>query len=166
MAGKFSLSTLTKLPSRENIKDFLPFVIPVTTTAIGRVSSYVAMSNVVSSSLGTIGMAAQQIIVSLFYCLTPVADSLNLTAQSFIPAIFEKTKSRARATYLKKSFYNFMKTAAIFGLFMSGAASCIPVFSSFFTSDPVVISQVNSVVPYLAGCFILHGFITAGEGKS
>jgi Na+-driven multidrug efflux pump len=164
LAGKFSAFDLFKPPSLERAKEFWPYVIPVTTTSVGRVSSYVAMSHVVSSALGTIGMAAQQVIVSLFYCLTPVADSLNLTAQSFIPAIFEKKKSQSRAVALKKSFANFMKAAAIFGVLMAGAASSIPLFSGFFTSDPIVISQVNAVVPYLAGCFLMHGFITAGEG--
>lgn len=164
LAGKFSAFDLLRLPSLDKAKEFWPYVIPVTTTSAGRVSSYVAMSYVVSSALGTIGMAAQQIIVSLFYCLTPVADSLNLTGQSFIPPIFAKKRSPARTAALKKVFYNFMKTAGIFGMFMAGSALSIPLMTGFFTSDPIVISQVNAVVPYLASCFMLHGFITAGEG--
>jgi len=164
LVNKFSAFDLLKLPSLDRAKQFWPYVIPVTTTSVGRVSSYVAMSYVVSSALGTVGMAAQQIIVSLFYCLTPVADSLNLTAQSFIPVMFEKKKSAARATALKKSLSNFMKSAGIFGSIMAAAAFSIPLFTGFFTTDPIVISQVNAVVPYLAGCFMVHGVITAGEG--
>lgn len=164
LKGKFTPLDLLKIPSLEGAKQFWPYVIPVTTTSVGRVSSYVAMSYVVSSALGTVGMAAQQIIVSLFYCLTPVADSLNLTAQSFVPGIFEKEKSPARATALRKTTTNFLKSAGIFGVLLAATTTTIPLFTGFFTADPVVISQVNSVIPYLAGCFMLHGTITAGEG--
>jgi hypothetical protein len=90
LRNKLTVRDLFKLPPLEEAKMFWPYVIPVTTTSVGRVSAYVAMSHVVSSSLGTLSMAAQQIIVSLFYVLTPIADSLNLTAQSFIPGLFEK----------------------------------------------------------------------------
>jgi len=164
LSGKFSAPDLIKLPSLERAKQFWPYFIPVTTTSVGRVSSYVAMSYVVSSALGTIGMAAQQIIVSLFYCLTPVADSLNLTAQSFVPGIFEKKKSAAGAAALKKTVVNFMKSGSIFGAFLAATTFSIPLFTGFFTADPIVISQVNAVIPYLAGSFLMHGIITAGEG--
>jgi len=164
LAGKFSIRDLLRVPSLDKAKEFWPYVIPVTTTSVGRVSSYVAMSYVVSSALGTIGMAAQQIVVSLFYCLTPVADSLSLTAQSFIPLIFAKKKSPRRTAALKKVFSNFMKSATIFGMFMAGSALSIPLMTGFFTSDPIVISQVNAVAPVMAACFMIHGFITAGEG--
>merc|ERR1719384_81228 len=57
LKGKFHPLDLLKIPSLERAKQFWPYVIPVTTTSVGRVSSYVAMSYVVSSALGTVGMA-------------------------------------------------------------------------------------------------------------
>jgi len=119
---------------------------------------------VVSSSLGTLSMAANQVILSVFYCLCPFADSLNLTAQSFIPGIFQKKWGPARAKALRLATINFMKVGGIFGAGLVGIVSMIPLFSKFFTSDPLVIAQVNSVVPLLAGIFSIHGFICAGEG--
>jgi hypothetical protein len=107
---------------------------PVTSTQVGRVSGYVAMSHVVSSSLGTVSMAAQQVIVSLFYCLCPIADSLSLTA-------------------LRESAVNFLKAGGVFGAVMMMAVACIPLLSSFFTADPVVSSMVNTVAPLLIGVF-------------
>ena len=35
-------------------REFIPFVIPVTTTSVSRISGYIAMSHVASSTLGTI----------------------------------------------------------------------------------------------------------------
>ena len=122
------------------------------------------MSHVVSSSLGTVSMAAQQIIVSLFYCLCPIADSLSLTAQSFVPTLFEKEASQGRANALRKTTSNFLKAGGVFGGFMMAAVACIPLLSGIFTSDPVVISMVNGVVPLLLGVFSVHGVLCSAEG--
>jgi len=164
LAGEFSLRKLLKLPSRKDAEVFKPYFLPVTTTQVGRVSSYIAMSHVVSSALGTTSMAANQIIVSFFYCLTPIADSLNLTAQSFIPGIFEKPNSKARATALKQTKRNFLKAGLVFGAVMSSMMALMPKLSSFFSADPTVLAEVASVVPVLIGIFSIHGLICAGEG--
>jgi len=164
LAGKFTIKDTFKLPDKKSAKDFRPYVIPVTTTSVGRVSAYVAMGHVVSSSLGTLSMAANQIIVSVFYCLTPIADSLNLTAQSFIPALFEREKSVSRSKALKTARNNFIKAGSMFGAAIAGMVGTISLLGRFFTSDPLVISQVTSVIPILAGVFSVHGVICALEG--
>ena len=164
LSGKFRGLDLLKLPSATVAKEFAPYVAPVTVTQIGRVSGYVAMSHVVSSSLGTISMAAQQVIVSFFYCLTPIADSLSLTAQSFIPGISERKASKERASALRKTGLNFMKAGGVFGAVMAVAIGLLPILSSFFTADPAVVSLVNSVVPLLMVFFSVHGVLCAAEG--
>jgi len=162
--GKFSASDLVKAPSKETVAEFKPYVLPVTSTQLGRVSGYVAMAHVVASSLGTVSMAAQQVLVSLFYCLCPVADSLSLTAQSFVPSINERGVSNARSKALRRTLLNFLKAGGVFGLFMSGAVCSIPLLSGFFTSDLPVISLVNMVAPLLVGWFAVHGIVCSLEG--
>merc|ERR1712224_331501 len=108
---------------KDTREKFAPYVVPVTTTQVGRVSGYVAMSHVVASALGTASMAAQQVIVSIFYCLCPIADSLSLTAQSFVPIISEKKPSLEKAAALKKILINFLKAGAVFGGAMMAAVS-------------------------------------------
>lgn len=164
LSQKFSIKDLLKGPSRRTIQEFTEYIVPVTTAQIGRVSGYVAMSHVVSSSMGTLSMAAQQIIVSLFYCLCPIADSLNLTAQSFLPSIMEKKISPERATALRKASFNFAKAGGIFGAIMMSAVSCVPLLSRLFTTDLQVISLVNSVAPLLLIFFASHGIVCAMEG--
>jgi Na+-driven multidrug efflux pump len=164
LSGKFHPRDFLTLPTREDLSHFTPYVVPVTTTQVGRVSSYIAMSHVVSSSLGTVSMAAQQVIVSLFYCLCPVADSLNLTAQSFVPVISQRKVSRARSAALRRTGVEFLKAGAVFGALLVGAVSTIPFLSPFFTSDPAVIALVNSVAPWLVGFFSVHGIVCAAEG--
>ncbi|KAG7349479.1 MATE efflux family protein [Nitzschia inconspicua] len=164
LENRFSPKDLLKVPNKETRTEFAPYVMPVTTTQVGRVSGYVAMSHVVASSLGTVSMAAQQVIVSLFYCLCPIADSLSLTAQSFVPGIAEKEASTEKATALRNVLRSFLKAGAVFGVPMMAAVSTIPLLSGFFTSDPAVISLVNSVVPLLLVFFGTHGFVCASEG--
>jgi Na+-driven multidrug efflux pump len=164
LKDRFHSRDLLKIPNKETRQDFSPYVIPVTTTQVGRVSGYVAMSHVVASSLGTVSMAAQQVIVSLFYCLCPIADSLSLTAQSFVPAIAEKAPSVEKAMALRKVLLNFLRAGAVFGGAMMIAVSTIPLLSGFFTSDPAVVALVNAVVPLLLVFFGVHGFLCGAEG--
>ena len=164
LKNRFSTSDLFKLPDQETRGKFAPYVLPVTTTQVGRVSGYVAMAHVVASSLGTVSMAAQQVIVSIFYCLCPIADSLSLTAQSFVPAIADREPSREKAMAMKKVFNNFLKAGAVFGGAMMAAVCGIPMMTGFFTADRAVIDLVNSVVPLLLVFFAAHGFVCATEG--
>jgi len=162
--GQLKIQDAAKVPSKVSIAEFMPYVLPVTASSVGRVSMYVAMNYVVSSTLGTSAMAAQQIILSIFYCLCPIADSLNLTAQSFIPPIYGKKKTKDRTANLQKMIKDFVKTGIIFGSVMSSMVAGIPLISGLFTTDPVVISTVNGVVPLLMGIFSVHGFVMGGEG--
>jgi len=109
-------------------------------------------------------MAAQQVIVSIFYCLCPIADSLSLTAQSFVPAISEKKPSAEKAAAMKKTLATFFGAGTVFGAAMMAAVCAIPILSSFFTSDRAVIALVNSVVPLLLAFFAVHGFVCGAEG--
>ncbi|OEU09270.1 hypothetical protein FRACYDRAFT_228830 [Fragilariopsis cylindrus CCMP1102] len=84
---KIEMESFFALPCKKTIQDFSPYIIPVTTTQIGRCSTYIAMGHVVSSTLDTASMAAQQIITSIFYTLIPIGDSCSLAAQSFLPSI-------------------------------------------------------------------------------
>lgn len=164
LEGQLRKRDLIAFPNKETMKEFAPYVVPVTATVIGRLSGYIAMSHVVSSSFGTISMAAQQVIVSLFYCLCPIADSLSLTAQSFVPSISESTTGPHRSGLLKETAKNFYKAGSVFGSIIVAAVCCIPLLSGYFTTDPNVIALVNMVVPYLLGFFAVHGFVCGVEG--
>ncbi|KAL3928264.1 MAG: hypothetical protein SGBAC_012724 [Bacillariaceae sp.] len=164
LQNKFVVRDLLKPPSKDTRTEFAPYLVPVTTTQVGRVSGYVAMSHVVASSLGTVSMAAQQVIVSLFYCLCPIADSLSLTAQSFLPAISERPASKERSAALKQTAKSFLKAGGVFGAGMMAVVSAIPLLTGFFTADPSVISLVNAVVPLLMAFFGIHGFLCSAEG--
>lgn len=162
--GRFKTIQYFQPPNKSLAGKFYPYVIPVTVTSIGRVSAYVAMAHVVASSFGTLSMAAQQIITSFFYCLTPVADSLSLTAQSLVPRVYELSNTEEGADDLWQTTVNFIKTGAIFGATIAAIVSCLPMLGGFFTSDLRVLELVNSVVPTLSAIFFAHGIMCATEG--
>jgi Na+-driven multidrug efflux pump len=164
LEGKFRGRYFFRLPSREKVADFTPYVLPVTSTQIGRVSSYIAMSHVISSSLGTVSMAAQQVIISFWNCLYPVGESLSLTAQSFVPSIFEKKVSKARADALRQTLLNFWKAGVVLGTGLFGAVICIPLVHRCFTTDPAVMTAVDTIVPFLLAIFSTLGIFTSSEG--
>jgi len=164
LEGQFQPRQVLKIPSKDNVADFMPYVVPCTITGVGRVSMYIAMNYIVASSLGTTDMAAQVIILSFFSCVCMLADSLNMTAQSFIPSIFERPKSKERADSLKKMTRDFMKAAGIFGATTVGLVASLPVLVKLFTADASVIALVNSVVPLLMINFAAHAMVCAGEG--
>jgi len=155
---------LFRPPTLSETKLFWPYFLPVTTTSVGRVSSYIAKSHVVSACMGEVSMAAHQILLSIFYCLCPVADSLNLTGQSFVPPLFEGKKSLARSRVLNKTIRDFVKAGALFGGALSIITCGIPLFSFLLTKDAVVRAEVLTIVPLFTAIFGVHGIITAAEG--
>ncbi len=164
----FNVWSLFKVPNSSDMKDFFPFVIPVTTTAIGRVSGYIAMSHVVSSTLSTVDMAAQQIILAFFLVLTPVCDSLNLTAQSFMPAVFEQNNVKdplKRVAAMRKMIRNFIKVGAGCGVILFALVSALPVVGYLFTQDVLVQQSMKTAIPFVGLFFLLSGIVCAGEGR-
>lgn len=150
---------------RSKAREFLPFVVPVTTTSVGRISGYIAMSHVASSTLGTRDMAGHQIIFSIFCCLTPLVDALSQVAQSFVPAVFEaKERSRERALALRRTVGNFRKVGFAFGALMVGLVACIPRIAGYFTTDPAVMERVSGAIPGLGAFLLMHALMCAGEG--
>jgi len=162
----FHARDLFRMPKFMNIaRKISEYMVPVTTTAIGRVSGYVAMSHVVSCAFGTADMAAQQIVLAFFLCFIPMCDSLNLTAQSLVPGIHEYSEDlRLRSKVMKQTVSNFMKAGGIFGLILTGIVSLMPLVSRFFSRDAAVIASVNSTTPYLALFCAFAGVVCSGEG--
>jgi len=164
LAGRLKWRNFIRLPCKNTIDAFSPFVVPVTTTQIGRCSTYIAMGHVVSSTLDTVSMAAQQIITSIFYALIPIGDSCSLTAQSFLPSIVAQEPSQQRTNALTKTMTNIYKVAAALGIFLSLIAASIPFVCPLLTTDPAVTVTVRHVLPAMIAILSSHGIFCASEG--
>jgi len=164
LSGEGSQHQFLNLPSRDIVRSFAEYIVPVTTTQLGRVAGYVTMSHVISSSLGLHAMAAQQVIVSLFYNFCTIADSLSLTAQSFVPGLAEQPPSRQRARALQQTMTNLFRVGSIFSVILIAAVSNMPTIARLSTSDTNVLALVAKVTPYVVGTLSVHCFVTAFEG--
>lgn len=166
LAGKLKLRQFLRSSSfdMKTAKEYLPFVIPVTTTSLGRISGYIAMSHVASSTLGTCDMAAHQIIFSIFCCMTPIVDGLSQVAQSFVPGVFEAKPSKERAAALSQTIMNFRKVGGAFGGLLLSLVACVPLISRYFTTDALVLNRVSGAIPGVALFLLVNGLMCAGEG--
>jgi len=135
LADRMRMRDLLKLPSKRTSKAFSPFVLPVITTQVGRCSASAAMDHVISSSLGTASMAAHQIIGSMCLGPVPVADSLSLAAQNFVPRISEHDnnapngndkKAAEQSFAMRKLLQSFAKAAGLCGLTLAAIMGTLP----------------------------------------
>jgi Na+-driven multidrug efflux pump len=157
---------------RSKAREFLPFVVPVTTTSLGRISGYIAMSHVASSTLGTIDMAGHQIILSIFCCITPFVDALSQVAQSLVPEVYaangegrRKSGRRERAMALQRTVRNFRVVGVGLGAVLVGLVSCIPLISRYFTTDASVLTCAHGAIPPVGLFMAVNGLMCAGEGE-
>jgi Na+-driven multidrug efflux pump len=164
LANRLHWKDFFRRPDASTSQAFMPYVVPITTTQVGRCSAYVALGHTVSSSFGTISMAANQIITSIFYTLIPIADSLSLTAQSFLPGIVARKPSPEKAKAIRGTTLSLLKVAGLFGVVLAGIVGCIPAALQLFTSDPAVMSLVRESIPVLFAIFSLHGVFCGSEG--
>ena len=171
---------ILRLPPKSTVKQFLPYVVPVTTTSVGRVSLFLSMAHVVSSCMGVVGMAAQTIALGIFDALCPLSQSLTLAAQAFVPGALEEQDRLRRAAereaeatgrprekspdVLAQFSRQFLKAGAAFGLFTTLLATATPTLSGLMTTNAAVVSQIAAVMPHLAAIFALHGLVMSAEG--
>jgi Na+-driven multidrug efflux pump len=122
------------------------------------------MGHVVSSTFGTVEMAANQIITSIFYTLIPIADSLSQTAQSFLPGILSVQASAEKSRTLRQTCLNLLKVAGLFGFALASTVACIPFSLPLFTTDQAVMTAVKQIIPILLLIFSVHGVFCGSEG--
>ena len=116
------------------------------------------MGHTVAATLGTSGLAAQQIISAVFYALIPIADSLSLAAQSLLPAVLEDN------TTTRLALRNFAVSAVIVGGALTLVTATLPWTVLWCTTDWTIIQLVRSVVPLLGSIFLFHGIFCGAEG--
>jgi Na+-driven multidrug efflux pump len=170
LKGRFQLRDLffRRHGEKSTSRDFAPYVIPVTTTQVGRCSVYVAMG-VVVSGLNVKNMAANQILNAFFYALIPIADALSQTAQALLPPIFAasgtENEPKENVQLLQSALTSFLRAALLCGGALAGIVAFIPwLTKTWMTSDPTVQQIVNTVVPIHMLIFTLHGIFCASEG--
>lgn len=172
-----SWKDMIAFPAKSISTGFAPFVFPVMTTQAGRSSASATIDHVVSSSLTTASMAANQILTSAYYGLIPIVESLSLAAQSFVPAITERNndggegnqiskgvKQREQSVAMRGLLKSFAKASGVCGLILATIVGTLSSCSGAFTPDAAVQQIVTAVVPLFCLIGLKHGLFCASEG--
>ena len=167
----------TQVPNGVTGRAFLGFAAPVLTLILGKIAAFGFMTHAAAALPGQpVTLASHQIILSLFFFVSPFLEVISQTAQTFLPPYFAPAKDYITSRKKNDPTYNvkndakamewlnaaFTVGSRLLGLGMSvacvvaTAASMIPAFfGGALTSDVTVQEAVKPLAPYLfAGAFL------------
>mmetsp|Transcript_1778 Transcript_1778/g.2356 ORF Transcript_1778/g.2356 Transcript_1778/m.2356 type:complete len:558 (+) Transcript_1778:162-1835(+) len=145
-------------------KDFLAFAAPVLTLILGKLAAFGVMTHVAASLPGEAALAAHQIILSLFFFVSPFLEVLSQTAQAFLPQYFV-----SNSKLFRKEARFFSARLLRLGFCVGGCIACvaasIPRFFPFIlTNDAVVQGAVSPLaLPLFLGS-VLTAPVAVSEG--
>ncbi|XP_028548985.1 protein DETOXIFICATION 46, chloroplastic isoform X1 [Dendrobium catenatum] len=160
----FSIS----IPSQSDFLQVYEIAAPVFATMTAKVAFY-SLLTYFATSMGTITVAAHQVMVNIFCMCTVWGEPLSQSAQSFMPELIHGVnRSLFRARILLKSL---VIIGAIAGLTLGIIGTSLPwSFPNFFTADCIVIGEMHKVLlPFFIALMItpathsLEGTLLAGR---
>jgi Na+-driven multidrug efflux pump len=167
-------------------RNFLAFAAPVLTLILGKLAAFGFMTHSAAAVPGQpTPLASHQIILSLFFFVSPFMEVISQTAQTFIPSylapVSDHIAKRLEADpkykpdndemirpWKKSAFTvgnSLMKLGFCMAIAVASAASLVPAyFGGILTSDAGVISSVKPLAKYLWMGAFLTGPVAVSEG--
>lgn len=156
---------------------FLAFAAPVLTLIVGKLAAFGFMTHAAAAVPGQpTPLASHQIILSLFFFVSPFLEVISQTAQTFLPPFIAPLNDYIVATKEKNPNYQvetderarpwiqaafivagrLLRIGTSVAAVVATIASCVPAFfGNWITSDLVVQQSVKPLAPYLwAGAFL------------
>ncbi|KAI9127910.1 hypothetical protein K1719_000903 [Acacia pycnantha] len=156
------------IPSAQEFFTIVGMATPLFLTLISKVAFF-ALLVYFSTSMGTLAMAAHQVMVQTYLTFTVWGEPLSQTAQSFMPElIYGGKQSLAKARELLRSL---IIIGVILGLLLGIVGTSVPwLFPRIFTPDQMVIQEMHKVlIPFFMTLAItpltlsLEGTLLAGR---
>lgn len=176
----------TKVEGGVTGRSFLGFAAPVLTLILGKIAAFGFMTHTAAALPGQpVTLAAHQIILSLFFFVSPFLEVISQTAQTFLPPYFAPVKDYIASRQKNDPSYDvqndvkaqewlnaaFTVGTRLLGLGMSVAcvvatlASLIPAFfGGALTSDVAVQQAVKPLAPFLFAGAFLTAPVAVSEG--
>jgi Na+-driven multidrug efflux pump len=116
-----------------------------------------------AAEFGAVVLAAQNIVVRVFYFLCALADSLGQATQTFLPATIYPQLDRP-------SFRNVMLRLSCIAAVAAASGALLamlvlsPAVTTWVAKDAGIVAQLQVTAPHLAASLFLHPFITITEG--
>lgn len=157
---------LEKFPEgKVSSRSFLAFAAPVLTLILGKLAAFGVMTHVAASLPGEATLAAHQIVLSLFFFVSPFLEVISQTAQAFLPQFFTHRddvrygrKADALSSWL-------LRLGVAVGAVVACLAASVPkFFPQILTNDPGVQAAVRPLaLPLVLGA-LLTAPVAVSEG--
>jgi putative MATE family efflux protein len=157
-----STTPLFLVPTYASLKSFLRYAAPIFFTILGKSVVYNGVS-VAVGRLGSIALAAHEVLLRNFFFWTPVGDSMGMTSQVFLPAILaDEARTGVPKQGAKRNLYGIGLVA---GMGAAALAGLLPTKGRFlFTTDASVAALLQQVGPFLSASVLLHAIALTCEG--
>lgn len=153
----------TTVPTRK----FLVFALPVLTLIVGKIAAYGFLTHA-AAGLGSVPLATHQIVLTLFFFLSPFLEVISQTAQAFLPGYSappdgaNKHVWRESADALGGRLLRYAVCISACAAFVGGAVPASG--ATFLTNDAMVRAAVVPTALPLAIGVLLTGPLAASEG--
>lgn len=157
-----SVMPLLQVPSFDSAKRFLQYAAPIFFTILGKLVVYngVALS---VGRLGSVALAAHQVLLRSFFFWCPVGDSVGMTSQVFLPGILAKERQTGVPQRGAKRL--LFSTGVGAGLVAAVLAWLLPARgAALFTSDTAVVAALRRTAPILGLSISMHAVALTCEG--
>ncbi|KAL3938639.1 MAG: hypothetical protein SGBAC_006496 [Bacillariaceae sp.] len=157
-----SVMPLLQVPSFDSAKRFLQYAAPIFFTILGKLVVYngVALS---VGRLGSVALAAHQVLLRSFFFWCPVGDSVGMTSQVFLPGILAKERQTGVPQRGAKRL--LFSTGVGAGLVAAVLAWLLPARgAALFTSDTAVAEALRRTAPILGLSISMHAVALTCEG--
>jgi len=142
--------------------NFLSFAAPVLTLILGKIAAFGVMTHVAASLPGTASLASHQIVLSLFFFVSPFLEVISQTAQTFLPQYYIGVGDEVYGSEYAKSAQvlagRLLRIGLVVGAGIAFLASTIPRFLPFFLTNDL---SVQTAVRPLALPLFLGSILTA-----
>mmetsp|Transcript_16885 Transcript_16885/g.41138 ORF Transcript_16885/g.41138 Transcript_16885/m.41138 type:complete len:262 (+) Transcript_16885:212-997(+) len=157
-----SVLPLLQVPSVESAKRFLQYAAPIFFTILGKLVVYNGIALSVGR-LGSVALAAHQVLLRSFFFWCPVGDSVGMTSQVFLPGIL--AKERRTGVPQRGAKRLLFSTGVGAGMVAAVLAWLLPSRGAgLFTADSAVASALRRTAPILGLSISMHAVALTCEG--
>lgn len=144
--------------------EFLAFAAPVLTLILGKLAAFGVMTHVAAALPGKESLAGHQIVLSLFFFVSPFLEVISQTAQTFLPGFYvEDSEAFNKEAQLLAA--RLLRLGVCAGGCIALIAASIPRFMPFIlTNDALVQASVKPLaLPLFLGS-LLTAPVAVSEG--
>eukprot|EP00850_Spirogloea_muscicola_P013722 SM000094S24739 [mRNA] locus=s94:412592:417469:- [translate_table: standard] len=150
------------IPKAEDFLMFIHLAAPILLSMIAKVTFYTILTYI-ATSLGTVPIAAHQVMIGLYSLFCVVGEPLSQTSQSFMPTF--TTGVHCNLKQARQLLRSLLGLAVTTGAFMGACAAAVPwVAPQLFTADAAIVSRMRTLTAPLHVALMLTPVVLVLEG--